>query len=86
MSVISMKQLLEAGVPQGMDTGIGPSGTDHLPLGPGNPLQCVLQFPLDRVLRPRLPLPAFIAASVIGNNKSVIHDGPSFFALLSIIA
>ena len=83
--VIFLLQMDIGILPQGMDTGIGPPGTDHLPLGPGNPLQRVLQFPLDRVLRPRLPLPAFIAASIIGNNKSVIHDGPSFFLLYCLL-
>lgn len=40
--VIFLLQMDIGILPQGMDTGISPSGANHLPLGPGNPLQRLL--------------------------------------------
>ena len=52
-----------------MDSGICPSCADDLRLFARQLPECLFQLALDRLFRACLPLPAFVAAAIIGNDK-----------------
>ena len=52
-----------------MDSGICPSCADDLRLFARQLPECLFQLALDRLFRACLPLPTFVAAAIIGNDK-----------------